>query len=45
LIDSGRKGFLRSFFSEIEIADQPNQRGDNPAPIGPINCFNGLGGI
>jgi len=45
LIHSGRKGFLSNFFSEIEIADERNQRGHNAAPIGAVDCFDGIGGI
>jgi hypothetical protein len=45
LIHRGRKGFLRRLFGEIEVTDESNQGGDNPAPIGAIDCFDGLGGI
>src|SRR5437588_9549085 len=31
LIYRSRKCFLRRLFGELEVAKQPNQRGDNPA--------------
>lgn len=33
LIDGGRKRLLRCVFSELEIAELPDQSGDNAAPI------------
>src|SRR5579863_2450778 len=45
LLQSSRKCFLRILFGQIEIAQQPDQRGYNPAPVGAINLFNGCGGI
>ena len=45
LVHGGRKGFLRRLFGQVEIADQADQGGDDPAPIGAIDCFNGGGGI
>ena len=40
LVHSGGKGFLRRLFGHIEVADEPNQGGDDPAPIGAINRVN-----
>jgi len=40
LLDSDCEGFLRRFFGEIEIADYPNESGDDPAPIRAINSVN-----
>ena len=37
LVHSGGKGFLRRLFGHIEVANQPNQGGDDPAPVGAIN--------
>ena len=45
LVHSGRKGLLRRLFRQVEIADQPDQCGDNPAPIGAIDSFNRRGGF
>ena len=45
LIHSGCKCFLGRLFGQVEIADQANQGGDDPAPIGAIQCFNGGRGI
>ena len=45
LVDGSRKCFLRSFFGDFEITDQANQGGDDPAPIGAIQHFDGLVGI
>src|SRR5260370_15852772 len=33
LVNGSRKGFLRRLFGHVEIADESNQRGDNPPPI------------
>ena len=45
LVHGGRKGLLRRLFGQVEVAHQPDQGGDDPAPIGAIDCFNGRGGI
>ena len=45
LVHGGRKGFLRRLFRQVEVADQPDQGGDNPAPIGAIDRFNRRGGF
>ena len=45
LVHSGRKGFLRRLFGHVEVADEPNQRGDDPAPIGAIDRVNGCVGV
>ena len=45
LVHGGRKGFLRRLFGQVEVADEADQGGDDPAPIGAINCFNGRGGV
>ena len=45
LLQGSRKCFLRILFGQIEIAQQPDQRGHNPAPIGAIDLFHGCGGI
>ena len=37
LVHGGRKGFLRRLFRQVEVADQPDQGGDDPAPIGAID--------
>jgi len=41
LVYGGCKGFLRRLFGEVEVADESNQGGDDPAPIGAIDRFNG----
>ena len=38
LVHGGRKGFLRRLFGHVEVADEPDQGGDDPAPIGAIDC-------
>ena len=40
LVHGRRKSLLRRLFRQIEIADEPDQCGDNPAPIGMIDSFN-----
>jgi hypothetical protein len=45
LADGGRKGLLRRLLRQVEIADQPDQGSDNPAPIGAIDSFNRRGGV
>src|SRR5579862_6689197 len=37
LVHGGRKSFLRALFGQIEVADEPNQRGYDAAPIGAID--------
>ena len=41
LVHGGGKGFLRRLFGEVEVAEEPNQRSDDPAPIGAINRVDG----
>ena len=41
LVDRGGKGFLRGLFRDVEVANQPDQGGDDPAPIGPIDRVDG----
>ena len=46
LVHGRRKGLLRRLFRQVEVADEPDQRGDNPAPIGMVDSFNrGSGSI
>ena len=45
LVDRGRKGFLRRLFGQVEIADQPDQGRDDPAPIGAINRLDSRVGV
>src|SRR5271170_3450400 len=45
LIRGGYKCFLRGFFGKVEVADEPYQGGHDAAPIGAIDCFDGLGGV
>ncbi len=45
LVHGGRKGFLSRLFGRIEVAEEPNQRGDDPAPVGAIDLFQGRGDI
>jgi hypothetical protein len=44
-VDGGSKRFLRHLFREVEIAEKPDQRGYNPAPIGPVKRFNCGGSV
>ena len=37
LVHSGGKSLLCGVFGYIEVANQPNQGSDNPAPVRPIN--------
>src|SRR5258706_369781 len=41
LIHGGRKCFLRRLFRQIEVADDADQRGDDPPPIRVIDSFHG----
>src|SRR5207247_8092529 len=41
LVDRGCKRFLGRFVGEIEVADDPDQCGNDPAPVGTIDCVNG----
>jgi hypothetical protein len=45
LINGGCKRFLRRVFGDLEIADQPDQRGDDPAPVGAIDCVDRRRGV
>jgi hypothetical protein len=45
LTDGGRKCFLCSLFGEIEVADEANQRRDDPAPVGAIDRIDRRGGV
>ena len=38
LVHRGRKGFLRRLFGHVEVAEKPDQGGDDPAPIRAIHC-------
>ena len=44
LIHGGRKRFLRRLFSQVEVADEADQRGHDPAPIGAIHGIDRRGG-
>ncbi len=37
LVDRGRKRFLGRLFGQIEVAQEPDQRRHDPAPIRPVN--------
>ena len=45
LVHGGRKGFLRRLFGQVEVAHQPDQGRDDPAPIGAIDRFDRPAGI
>ena len=45
MIDRGRKGFLRRLFGQVEVADEPDQRRDDTAPIGAVEVVDGGGGV
>jgi hypothetical protein len=45
LVDGNREGFLRRLFGQVEIADQPDESGDDAAPVGAIDGVNGRVGI
>ena len=45
LVHSGRKGFLRRLFGQVEVADEPDQRGNDPAPVGAIDRVNDRVGV
>src|SRR5579864_926839 len=45
LLQSSRKCFLRILFGQIEIAQQPDQRGYNPPPVRAVNSFDGQGRV
>ena len=39
------KGLLSRFFGQVEIADEPDQGGNDPAPIGAVDRLDDLGGL
>ena len=39
------KASCADLFGQVEVAQQPNQRGDNPTPVGAVNFFNCCGGV
>jgi hypothetical protein len=41
LLNSGRKSLLRRLFGHVEVAEESDQSGDDPAPIGAVNRVNG----
>ena len=45
LIDRGRERLLGRLFGHVEVADQPDQRGDDPAPVGAIDHLHGGIGV
>lgn len=45
LHERGGKGFLCRLFGEIEVADEPDEDGDDSAPLGTIDCFDGRCGV
>ena len=45
LVHGGGKGFLRGFFRDVEVPDEPDQSGDDPAPVGAIHGVDGHIGI
>ncbi len=45
LAHGGGEGFLRGLFREVEVADQADQSGHDPAPVGPIDRIDGSGGV
>ena len=42
-VDGDGKGFLRRFLGEVEIAHEPYQGGDDPAPIRAVQLVDGRG--
>ena len=44
LVDRHREGLLGGFFGHVEIADESDQGGDDPAPVGPVDCVDGGAG-
>ena len=45
LVHRGHKGFLGGLFGQVEIADEANEGGDDPAPIGAVDRVDSLVGI
>jgi hypothetical protein len=45
LVHGGRKGFLSRLFGRVEVTEEPNQCGDDPAPVRAIDRFQGGGNI
>ena len=41
LVDRRHEGLLGRLFRRIEIADEPDHGGDDPAPVGPIDGVDG----
>jgi hypothetical protein len=41
MVDGGRKRFLSGLFRHVEVADEPDQRGDDTAPIRAIKGVDG----
>lgn len=41
LIDRSGKGFLRNLLSKIEVANEPDEGGDDAAPVGSVNLVYG----
>jgi hypothetical protein len=39
------KGFLRRLFGHVEVVEEPNQRGDDTAPIGATDRVNSCIGV
>ena len=44
LVNGGGKGLLRRLLREVEVANNTDQGGDDPAPIGVVDSFNRGGG-
>ena len=45
LVHGSRKSFLRRLFRQVEVADEPDQGGDDPAPIRAVYFLNGRSGV
>src|SRR5689334_4718175 len=43
LVHGGRESFLRALFGQVKVANEPNQRGYDAAPVGAVDGFNGGG--
>src|SRR5437867_3809175 len=41
LVHRDRKGLLRRLFRDVEVPNEPDQGGDDPAPIGAIDRVDG----
>ena len=45
LVNGCGKRFLSGIFRQLEVAELPDQSGDNPAPVGPIDSIDSNIGV